>query len=239
MQRLKPFLPLLLLLLVGAALYASGMLDALRPSRLVAEQARLYAVVAQAPYLSRFVYFGLVALSVATGIPGTIVLILAGGMLFGVIEGTLLSAVGLMLGSLGLFLASRYAFSSSRREAPALVNRIRGGFLAHPLSYTMFLRLVPVFPFGAVTVALAWLRCPMWIFLLASTFGGTVMLVFETAIGAGLAGSVAKGNALGAHMLLDPHIALPLLALAVRALVPVLLGRLRKPDQASVIDKDS
>lgn len=232
MQRLKSFLPLLLLLLAGAALYASGSLQDLRLSQLGAEQGRLTAMVVQSPYVSRAAYLGLVTLSVATGIPGTIVLILAGGMLFGVVEGTLWSAIGLMLGSLLLFLASRYAFSGSKREAPKLVQRIRGGFLAHPLSYTMFLRLVPIFPFGALTVALAWLRCPLWIFLIASAFGGTVMLVFETAIGAGLAKSVANGKVLGAHMLLDPHIALPLLALAVLALVPVLLGRVRKTPPA-------
>jgi uncharacterized membrane protein YdjX (TVP38/TMEM64 family) len=228
MQRLKAILPLLLLIVAGGVLVASGALDFLRPEHLVAEQGRLRDVVAQSPWLTRLAYVGMVTLSVATGVPGTIVLILAGGVLFGVVEGTVLSAIGLILGSLLLFLASCYAFRGGKRAPPKLVERLRHGFLAHPLSYTLFLRLVPVFPFGAVTVALAWLRCPLWIFLAASAFGGTLMLVFETAIGAGLARHVATGNAINFGLLLDPHIALPLLCLALLALTPVLFGRKRK-----------
>ncbi|HET6655059.1 MAG TPA: VTT domain-containing protein [Gammaproteobacteria bacterium] len=228
MHRLKALLPLLLLVIAGVALFASGALDALSPQNLITQQDRLNALVAQSPWLARGAYLGMVTLSVATGIPGTIVLILAGGMLFGVFSGTVMSAIGLILGSLLLFLASSYAFSSGEREPPPLARRLRGGFLAHPLSYTLFLRLVPVFPFGATTIALAWLRCPLWMFLAASAFGGTVMLVFETAIGAGLAGSVARGQAIGVPMLMDLNILLPLSALAVLALVPVLLQHFRK-----------
>ena len=229
MQRLKTFLPLLLLVAIGIALLASGVLDDLRPEHLVADEGRLRGAVMHAPMLSRMAFALLVLLSVATGIPGSIVLILAGGMLFGVIGGTLLSAIGLVLGSLLLFLASRHAFASGKRAPPKLVERLRQGYLAHPASYTLFLRLVPVFPFGAVTVALAWLRCPLWIFLGASAIGGTLMLVFETAIGAGLANRIAEGHALGPGLLLEPHIALPLLGLALLALVPILLGRRRQP----------
>ncbi|HET8897402.1 MAG TPA: VTT domain-containing protein [Rhodanobacteraceae bacterium] len=227
MQRLKALSPLLLLILVGIVLFASGALDSLRPERLIGDQNELRLAIAASPWLSRLAFIGMITLSVATGVPGTIVLILAGGMLFGVAEGTVWSAIGLVAGSLLLFLASRYAFRDGQRQPPKLVERLRHGFLAHPASYTLFLRLVPVFPFGAVTVALAWLRCPLWIFLGASAFGGTVMLIFETAIGAGLAAHVASDNTLSIGLLLDPHIALPLLALAVLALIPVALGRRR------------
>ena len=231
MNRLKNALPLLLLVAIGAVLYFSGFLDRLAPERLVADQARLRAMIAASPWLARLAYIALVTLSVATGVPGSIVLILAGGFLFGVVEGTFWSAIGVLAGSLILFLASRRAFASGRRKAPELVEKIRHGYLEHPLSYTLFVRLVPLFPFGATTIALAWLRCPLWMFLLASAVGGTIMLVFETAIGAGLAGHMATGKAIGFGMLLEPHIALPLLALGVMALVPAIfnwhLGRRR------------
>lgn len=224
MNRLKATLPLLLLILIGIVLYASGTLDMIEPRRLLAEQGHLAGLITASPWLSRLAFTGLVTLSVATGIPGSIVLILAGGFLFGIIEGTAYSTLGLLTGSSMLFLASRSAFRSGRRKAPQLVEKLRDGFLNNPLSYTLFLRLVPVFPFGAVTIALAWLRCPFWIFLLASAVGGIIMLVFETAIGAGLATHLADGDGLSFGMLLEPHIALPLLALAMLALVPVLFN---------------
>lgn len=224
MNRLKAALPLLLLIVIGAALYFSGVLAWLAPEHLLTEQDQLRATIIGSPWLSRLGFTGLVALSVATGVPGSVVLILAGGFLFGIAEGTTYSAIGLILGSLVLFLASRHAFASGRRRPPQLVEKIREGYLRHPLSYTLFLRLVPVFPFGATTIALAWLRCPLWMFLLASATGGTIMLVFETAIGAGLATQLAGDKGLGLGSLLEPHIALPLLALAVLALVPVALN---------------
>ena len=231
MNRLKNALPLLLLVAIGAVLYFSGVLDRLAPERLVADQARLRAMIAASPWLARLAYIALVTLSVATGVPGSIVLILAGGFLFGIFEGTVWSTVGVLGGSLILFLASRRAFRSGRRKAPALVENIRHGYLEHPLSYTLFVRLVPVFPFGATTIALAWLHCPLWMFLLASAIGGITMLIFETAIGAGLSDHLADGKGLGFGMLLEPHIALPLLALALLALVPAIfnwhLGRRR------------
>lgn len=224
MNRLKAVLPLLLLVAIGGALYFSGALDWLAPEHLVADQARLRGLIAASPWLARLAYIALVTLSVATGVPGSIVLILAGGFLFGVFEGTVWSTVGVLSGSLILFLASRRAFRSGRRKAPVLVEKIRHGYLEHPLSYTLFVRLVPVFPFGATTIALAWLRCPLWMFLLASAIGGVIMLIFETAIGAGLAGHMATGKALGFGMLLEPHIALPLLALGLMALVPAIFN---------------
>ena len=165
MSRLRAALPLILLVLAGVALYASGTLSQLSPEYLVAHQAHMRAEIAANPWLARLGYIGLLTLGMATGIPGTIVIILAGGFAFGVVEGTIYSSIALTLGSLILFLASRYAFGAGRRHPPKLVERLRHGFAHHPVSYTMFLRFVPVLPFGAVTVCLAWLRCRLWLFL--------------------------------------------------------------------------
>jgi len=149
-------------------------------------------------------------------------------MLFGVWVGTALSVVGVTLGALILFLASRHAFGDHRHaRAPGLVERLRGGYLAHPLSYTFFLRLVPFFPFGGVTVGLAWLRCPLWLFLTATGIGGAVMTGVETALGAGLARSIAEQQAVNVNVLAQPGVFVPLLAMGLLALVPVLVSKFR------------
>lgn len=220
MNRLKAALPLMLLFALGAALYLSGALDMLAPENVVAQQTRLQAMIADWPWLSRLVLVGLMTLGVATGIPGCIVLVLAAGFLFGTVEATLYTGIGLLLGSLLLFLASRKAFRSGQRSAPDLVERIRSSYLDHPLSYTFFVRLMPVFPYGAITIALAWLRCPLWMFLLASSIGGTITLAFECAVGSSLAHHLASGKRIGFSLLLEPSVILPLLALALLALVP-------------------
>jgi uncharacterized membrane protein YdjX (TVP38/TMEM64 family) len=229
MRRLRAALPLLLLVAIGAAMWATGALDRFRPEQLVAEQHQWHQAIAAHPLLAWCVYVALVTLVIATGVPASWLVILAGGMLFGIAYATLMTGIGETLGSLLLYSAARHAFGSGERPPPKMADRVRRGYLQHPVSYTVFLRLVPVLPFGGVTVALAWLRCPIWLFAAATFIGGCVMAVFETAIGAGLARSIAHGEPLGPHLFLHPRVLVPIAALALLALIPILIQRLRAP----------
>lgn len=228
MSRWRAALPLLLLVAAGIVLFASGVLDRLHPDQLVAHQQELHAQIAENPWLSRLAYVGLLTLAMSTGIPGTIIIILAGGFAFGTVQGTLCSSVGLTLGSLILYLASRYAFGAGSKHPPKLVERLHHGFERHPVSYTLFLRFVPVAPFGLVTVCLAWLRCPLWLFLGATWLGGTLALVFETSIGTGLGDVLRHSDHVGFGLLLHREVLLPLGAIALLALLPLLVGRLTR-----------
>lgn len=238
MSRWRAALPLILLVLAGIVLFASGSLDRLTPHELVAHQTELRAQIASHPWLTRVSYIGLLTLTVATGIPGTIVVILAGGFAFGVTDATLCSSAGLTLGSLILYLASRYAFGPGNRQPPMIVARLHHGFERHPVSYTLFLRFVPVVPFGAVTIALAWLRCPMWLFLGATWLGGTVSLIFETSIGAGLGDAMSQSDNFGIGLFMHREVLLPLAAFALLALLPLLIERLTRRYRHPAKDSD-
>jgi uncharacterized membrane protein YdjX (TVP38/TMEM64 family) len=227
MSRLRAVLPLLLLIAIGVALWATGALDRFRPHELIAQQQELHEAVRTHPLLAVCVYVAAVALVIGTGVPASWVVILAGGMLFGILYATFLTAAGELLGSLMLFFAARHAFSAGTRPPPQMAERVRRGYLGHPVGYTLFLRLVPMLPFGGVTVALAWLRCPLWLFAIATFVGGSVMAVFETAIGAGLAQSLAHDRTIGPELLLQPRVLFPIIALALLALVPLAVQRLR------------
>ncbi len=228
MSRWRAVLPLLLLVLAGIALFASGALDRLNPQQLVGHQHELIARIARHPWLSRLAYMGLLTLTIATGIPGSIVVILAGGFAFGVVDATLCSSASLVLGSLILFVASRHAFGSGRRQPPPLVARLHHGYERHPVSYTLFLRFVPIVPFGGVTLALAWLRCPLWLFVGATWLGGTTSLIFETSIGAGLGNAMQRSQSFGLGLLAQPEVLLPLGAIAALALLPLLIERITR-----------
>lgn len=227
MKRLKSLLPLLLLIVLGAGLFASGVLRHFDPHHIVAEEASLLAQIVAHPLLTRLMQVGAMMLAIATGLPGAIVVVFAGGMLFGTVEGTLLSSIGTSLGALILFFASRSAFEGGSHEPPALVERLRSGYHAHPASYTMFLRLVPFFPFGAVTVALAWLRCPLWLFTFATVVGGSIMIGFETALGAGLMETILREGQVSLNIFAHRRVLLPLLGMAALALAPIVIGHLR------------
>jgi uncharacterized membrane protein YdjX (TVP38/TMEM64 family) len=228
MKRLRAFLPLLVLVAIGIALLATGTLDRFAPQHIAQEQATLQLNIAAHPLLAALAQIGLMTLAIATGIPGAIVIVLAGGMLFGFIVGTALSMLGATFGALILFLASRSAFEHGSGPAPALAERLRAGYQAYPISFAMFLRLVPFFPFGGVTVALAWLRCPIWLFLTATVLGGTVMIAFETALGAGLTETIAREGAVSLSIFTHRRVLLPLLGMASLALAPVVLSQLRR-----------
>jgi len=228
MKRLRAFLPLLVLIAIGVALFLSGALDRFDPHRIVQEEADLRASIVAHPVLAGFAQVGLMTLAIATGIPGAVVIVLAGGMLFGIVEGTLLSAAGTTLGALILFFASRSAFASGSGKAPAMVERLRAGYHAYPVSYAMFLRLVPFFPFGGVTIALAGLGCPLWLFLLSTATGGSVMIAFETALGAGLNETIAREGTVSLNLFAHRGVLLPLLGMAVLALGPIVLAQLRR-----------
>jgi uncharacterized membrane protein YdjX (TVP38/TMEM64 family) len=193
----------------------------------MAEQASWSRDIAAHPVLTYVVYVVVLTLSISTAMPGPLFIIIAGGMLFGMGPAIGLSLVGEVLGSLILFYAARHAFGAGKRPPPKFVESVRQGYQANPVSYTLFLRFVPLFPFGGVTVALAWLRCPVWLFTLATALGGVIMLVFETAIGAGVRQSIADGKGVSPDLITQPHIWLPLVGLGLLALVPVLLQRWR------------
>jgi uncharacterized membrane protein YdjX (TVP38/TMEM64 family) len=228
MKRLRAFLPLLVLVAVGVGLLFSGVLDRFDPHRIAQEEVDLRAWIDLHPALAALAQIGAMTLAIATGIPGAVVIVLAGGMLFGTLMGTLLSSIGTTLGALILFVVSRNAFAHGGGTAPAMVEKLRAGYHAYPISFAMFLRLVPLFPFGGVTVALAWLRCPLWLFVIATVVGGTVMIAFETALGAGLTETIARDGAVSLNLFAHRSVWLPLLGMAVLALAPIVLGQLRR-----------
>lgn len=227
MKRLSSFLPMLLLIAAGGALYASGLLDGLHPAALIERHGELQRQIATYPLTAAAAQIAAMTIAAATGLPGAVLIVLTGGMLFGAAYGTLLSTTGLVLGTALLFVASRRAFAGAERPPPALIARIRSGFETHPVSYTFFLRLVSFFPYGAVTVALAWLRCPRVLFFGASTIGGAVMTAVETSLGAGLARSLTRSGGLDLGVLTRPEVVLPMLGMATLALTPILVSRLR------------
>jgi len=229
LSRLRAALPLVLLVIAGIVMFSSGVFDRLHPEQLVAHQAQLRADIDSAPWLSRIAFIGLLTLAMSTGIPGTVVIIMAGGFAFGKLEGSVYGSVGLTLGTLILFLASRYAFGAGSKHPPAIVDKLHHGFERHPVAYTMFLRFIPVAPFGLITVGLAWLRCPLWLFLGASWLGGTVSLIFETSIGAGLGEALANSQGhFGLGLLMQRSVWLPLSAIGLLALLPLLVERLSR-----------
>lgn len=185
--------------------------------------------VADYPVLSRAGYAALYTLSIAFSLPVGLVLTLAGGFLFGLIEGTVITVISATLGAILVFLAARTALGDSlrARAGPFLV-KLRAGFQDNALSYLFILRLVPIFPFWLVNIVPAMLGVPLGVFGIATLFGiipGTLVFV---SIGNGLDALVDQGGAPGLGVFLEPSVLLPILGLTVLSLIPVIYKRVRR-----------
>jgi uncharacterized membrane protein YdjX (TVP38/TMEM64 family) len=175
---------------------------------------------------------------VSLSLPLATLLTVTGGFLFGAVTGGLAAACSATLGATLVFLAVRSVFDDVvRQRAAGTIGRIRAGVERGAVSYMLFLRLSPLFPFWLVNVAAACAGVPLRTF--AWTTGlGILPITFAFAFAgqnldemaqasAGLlaacrtSGETACRAALPASALLSPSLALTLIALSLVALSPV------------------
>jgi uncharacterized membrane protein YdjX (TVP38/TMEM64 family) len=222
------WLPLVVIATLAITLVASGAYGELSLARLAEQHEALRAWVDAHPLVAALALGGALATLIASGLPGGVVLTIAAGLLFGTLFGGILAMVADVVGGTALYFAAR-AFFASGRPPPPIVAKIRAGFARHPVSFAFFVRFVPVFPFGAVCIALAWLGCRLPLFLVSTGLGALPGCWIYAAIGAGLATSIEEHRNVELSLIAEPRFAIPLLALAVLALIPVAMGLKRKP----------
>jgi len=225
----RRWLPLLVLAAAIAAFFGFGLgryltWDAFRDHRqwLLDGIARAGAL---APLCFILVYTAVAALSV----PGGALLTLAGGFLFGTWLGGLYSLVGATIGGSLVFLIARTSVGGLLREraGPAL-RGLEAGFNEDGASYLLFLRLVPLFPFWLVNLVPAFFGVPLRTFVLCSFFGMAPGTFVYASVGSGAGALIEAGQTPDLHIIFQPRILLPLIALSVLALVPAIYKKLKR-----------
>lgn len=188
------------------------------------EALRGYASHPLAPLAFVAVYAGAVALS----IPGATILTLTGGLLFGLVLGTLLVVGGATLGAAIVFLIARTAVGDAvRKRAGPKLAELQVGFDKNAFSYLLFLRLVPLFPFWLVNIVPAVLGMKLAPFALATFLGIIPGSAVYVSVGNGLSAILAKGETPDLGIIFEPAVIGPILALAALALVPIFVQRIR------------
>ena len=244
---LSRWLPLIVLAAVMAFVFAMGWHKYLTLKTIGLNYDALKAFIAShqvSILLYMLAYIAVVALS----LPGGLVMTLAGGLLFGWQIGAPVSVVAATIGATLLFLIARTSFGETLagKAGPALAS-LRDGFKENALSYLLFLRLVPAFPFVVVNLAPALLGVPLKTYVLGTFLGIIPGTTAFSVAGAGLGSVVEAQNKVYQECLAkapaNPESACPysidtsalvtkeLLAafalLGVVALIPVLLKRWR------------
>lgn len=242
-SRWRRLAPLLLLLAAMALAYALGLHRYLSLDALVEHRAALGRFVAEHRVLALLGFAAAYAASVALSFPGASLLTLLGGFLFGAWLGGAVSVIAATIGAIGVFLVARSALGEAlqRRAGPALTNLL-SGFKSDAVSYLLFLRLVPAFPFWLVNLAAALGGVGLAVFSWTTLIGivpGTLALSFAgkgldsvieaqaEARAACLArGAADCGSGLELSRLLTPELIAGLVLLGCVALIPMIWRRI-------------
>lgn len=173
---------LLLLILAAVALFLwSGGAERLSVAGLKAELDALLKVVAAWPVASAVV-FGLAYVAVtALSLPGAAAMTLAAGALFGLVEGVVIASISSTIGATLAMLSARFvARDWVRARFPKAVRTVDEGLERDGNFYLLSLRLVPLFPFFLVNLAMGLTAMRVLPFALVSMAGmlpGTFLYV--------------------------------------------------------------
>jgi uncharacterized membrane protein YdjX (TVP38/TMEM64 family) len=216
---------ILILAVFAAVLSAFYLLDLgkyVTLESLKANRDRLLDLRAAHAFLFAAVYVAAYIVQTAFSLPGAAILSLAAGAVFGVLQGTLFVVAGATIGAILAFLVSRTLLRDwvVRKFGPRMEG-IDRGLRENGLSYLLFLRLVPAFPFFLVNLACGVTGIPLGVYAVGTLFG--IMpgsLVFVNA-GASIAsiesvGQVASPRVLGSFALLGLFALLPTILKALK-----------------------
>ena len=251
---LKRLLPLIVLLLAMAVVIWQEWYLYISFSNIVEHESALKQFVEDYLILAILAYMSLYVVVVALSLPGGALLSITGGFLFGLLLGGFATVVAATIGASIIFLIAKTSLGEplAARAGPWL-EKLRQGFQENALSYLLFLRLVPAFPFWLVNLAPAVLGVKLRTYVLGTFFGIIPGSLAFTFLGVGLQSIIdeqrtayeaclaAAGESLGETIMAEPvcefefspaslvttEMLVAFTALGVVALIPIALRRLR------------
>lgn len=232
------FAPIIIIVAALAVLWSVGATEWFSLAGVEANYRGLAAAVERSFVLTALGYVAVYAVLTAVSIPGALFLTIAGGLMFGLWVGTLLTATGATIGAVLLFLAARTSFGASMSHwADDTLARFQAGFQRNAFQYLLFLRLVPIFPFWLVNLMPALLSMKLRDYVLATFLGILPGTFIYTGIGAGAAEFLRRGESLSISTALSPSVWLPLVGLGLLSLATTFLRQ--KADPTDVATEDA
>lgn len=202
--------------------------DFLTLDRLWNEQFRLLAFVDQHYVLAAAVFVLVYVIACACAVPGTVLMTIAGGLVFKPVLATAYIAFAATLGAILLYLVTRFVATDwVRARAGPWAQRTEEGFRRDAWTYMFLLRLIPVFPFVMINFVSALLRVPLKVFVVGTFFGILPGTFVYATLGAGIGDVLAMGSEIDfASAMLQPSVIGPLAGLAVLAIIPLAYKKL-------------
>lgn len=228
-EMLKRWLPLILFAGLIAAAFAFDLDRYLSIEVLRDNREALLALVETHALAAGVGFVVAYAAVVALSLPGSTVMTLAGGFLFGTWLGATLNVLGASAGAALLFFVARSAVGDAlRARAGPFLKRMEDGFRRDAFNYLLFLRLVPAFPFWAVNLVPALLGMRAGPFVAATMIGIIPGTIVYTAFGAGLGQIFDAGADVNLKDVFSPTLIAALIGLGFLALLPIVIRRVRE-----------
>ena len=210
----RRWLPLIVIVALMALAFAMGWHRYLTFKTIGTNYDALKGFIAANLAAALLIYIVIYAAVVALSLPGGLVMTVTGGLLFGWLAGALATLVGATAGATLIFLIAKSSLGEAlAAKAGPWIGRLREGFKENALSYLLFLRLVPVFPFWLVNLAPALLGVPLGIYVIGTAIGIIPGTFAFSVAGAGLGSVVEAQNRIYAECLArggpDPEAACP------------------------------
>lgn len=206
---------------------ALGLPRALSLDNLRTQRTGLLGFVQAHPVASVAIYCGVYVAVVALSLPGALVMSLAGGFLFGAVEGTAAAAASVTLGSTLMFFVARTTFGASlaRRfgRRGGVIGRIEAAATEHPFSTILTARLIPAIPIFLVNLGAGVVRMPFAPFLLATMIGVIPSTFLYASVGSGLDHLFDTVEPEALMGVIRSELALPALGLCCLAVLPLAL----------------
>lgn len=217
-------------LVAGLAAFFAFDLDQYFSAEILRENREaLLAHVSQNRALVAIVFMLIYAIVVIFSLPGGAVMTLAGGFLFGTWEASLYIVFAATAGATALFLIAKTSLGDPlHQKAGPWLDRLEKGFHENELSYLLFLRLVPAFPFFVVNLVPAFLGVSLRTYVIGTFFGIIPGTVVYANVGSGLGSIFDAGEEFSIRTVLSPEILIALTLLGLLALVPAIVKKFRK-----------
>jgi len=176
---------LLLLAVIAAAIaafFAFDLRQYLSLEFFQASRARIDALYAAHPWQTAAAFFAVYVAVTALSLPGAAIMTLVAGAIFGVVTGTVLVSFASSIGATLAFLVSRFLLRDwVQAKVGDRIKAINDGVAKEGGFYLFALRLVPLFPFWLINLAMGLTVIRTWTFYWVSQFGmlaGTVVYVY-------------------------------------------------------------
>jgi uncharacterized membrane protein YdjX (TVP38/TMEM64 family) len=194
--RVRRWLPIAVTGSIAVLVFATGWHRELTIENVAILRERFHGLLAGRQLLAVLIYVSIYVAVVSLSLPGAFILTLTGGLLFGGLLGGAAAVVGATLGAIVIFLVARSAFGEvlATRAGPSLT-KFQAGFKANALSYLLFLRIVPAFPFFLVNLAPALLGVPLRTYIIGTAFGVIPASFAFASVGAGLNSVIVAARA--------------------------------------------